>query len=76
MFDKPPDYVKMEYTSNRLRKEFVSIGRKYRQMIRKLPVSDKPPPWEHLSKDEKDLCSINAIKHKLTINQWYSGRYG
>lgn len=74
MFDKTPDYKKMEYTSNRLRKEFMSIGRVARQSDRRSPYGRLLTPWEHLDVSEKEQCSFDALKFNSYLNRLRIGR--
>ena len=73
MFNNLPDYKKMEYTSNRLRKEFVAEGRNRRQSDRRGIGGYSLTPWEHLSVDEQDLCSYYSIELRMKIQKWYRG---
>ena len=74
MFGNQPDYTKEKYTSNRLRKEFIAIGRVARQEHRKhyINVLINKTPWEHLSEDEKDQCSWDALKEKMMTRKLIS----
>lgn len=72
MFSNKPDYKKMEYTSNRLRKEFISLGRIDRQSARKTPYGKSLEPWEHLNDFQKEQCSFNALRIQLNLNKWWS----
>ena len=69
MFNNLPDYKKMEYTSNRLRKEFVAEGRNRRQSDRRGIGGYSLTPWEHLSVDEQDLCSYYSIELRRNIQK-------
>lgn len=71
MFENQADYKKMEYTSNRLRKEFIALGRVARQKDRKHYLSTLTP-WEHLSEDEKDQCSWDAVSKKMKTRKLLS----
>lgn len=73
MFNNLPNYKKMKYTSNRLRKEFVADGRNRRQSDRKGIGGYSLAPWEHLSTDEQDLCSYDSIELRRKIQKWYRG---
>lgn len=74
MFENQADYKKMEYTSNRLRKEFIALGRVARQEDRKHYLSSlrNKTPWEHLSEDERDQCSWDAISVKMRTRKLLS----
>ena len=74
MFCNQPDYKKMEYTSNRLRKEFVSMGRIKRWSDRKSPYLKNLTPWELLSESEKDECSWESIKVERRISSTKTSR--
>ena len=71
MFENQADYKKMEYTSNRLRKEFIALGRVARQENRKHYLKALTP-WEHLSEDEKDQCSWDAVRTKMKTRRLLS----